>query len=203
MQIVDQGYIYDATKAVKNRSVCSFTSLYRLSNDRVLASFRAASCKDAPDGNCILAASGDEGKNWEVLLQGFEKALGVEPAYVGKNRMDYLVELASAETVRAIRPDLNLLTTFPHRGLIVTSRADLPDFDFISRFFAPQAGITEDPVTGSAHSCLGPFWQARLGKNEMAAYQASTRGGVIRVRVEGDRVYLAGQAVTVLRGELL
>jgi PhzF family phenazine biosynthesis protein len=117
--------------------------------------------------------------------------------------MDYLVELASEEMVRGLRPDLSLLATFPHRGLIVTSRAESTGYDFVSRFFAPQAGIAEDPVTGSAHSCLGPYWQERLGRSQMMAYQASARGGVIRVRVEGDRVYLGGQAVIVMLGELL
>jgi predicted PhzF superfamily epimerase YddE/YHI9 len=85
--------------------------------------------------------------------------------------------------------------------VIVTSRA--ADYDFISRFFAPAAGVNEDPVTGSAHCCLGPFWSSRLNKTEFVAYQASARGGVVRVRVEGDRVRLGGQAVTVLRGSLL
>jgi predicted PhzF superfamily epimerase YddE/YHI9 len=130
------------------------------------------------------------------------EALGVEPSYVGKNRMDYLVELASEEMVRHLRPDLSLLMTFPHRGVIVTSRAESA-YDFVSRFFAPQAGIAEDPVTGSAHCCLGPYWQGRLGRAEMVAYQASARGGEIRVRIEGERVYLGGQAVSVMQGELL
>jgi PhzF family phenazine biosynthesis protein len=131
------------------------------------------------------------------------EALGVRPTYVGKNRMDYLVEIDSQETLVDLQPNLNLLTAFPHRGTIVTSRADSAQYDFVSRFFAPQLGIDEDPVTGSAHCCLGPFWSKRLGKDELVAYQASARGGVVRVRVRGDRVILGGQAVTVLRGELL
>ena len=89
------------------------------------------------------------------------------------------------------------------RGIIVTSRADSADFDFVSRFFAPASGVNEDPVTGSSHCCLGPFWQTRLGKNEFIACQASARGGVVKVRVAGERVKLGGQAVTVLRGELI
>ena len=131
------------------------------------------------------------------------EALGVEPLHLGKNRMDYLVELPAEAQVRGLRPDLSLLLTFPHRGVIVTSRAESPDYDFVSRFFAPQVGIAEDPVTGSAHCCLGPYWQGRLGRAELMAYQASARGGEVRVRVEGDRVYLSGQAVSVLQGELL
>ena len=87
--------------------------------------------------------------------------------------------------------------------VIVTSIATTPGYDFISRFFAPRIGINEDPVTGAAHCCLGPFWSSRLGKNELVAYQASARGGIVRVRVDGDRVYLSGQAITVMRGELI
>lgn len=130
------------------------------------------------------------------------RALGVTPTYVGKNRFDYLVEVDSEETVRSLKPDFALLGEIPARGFIVTSLATTQGFDFVSRFFAPQAGINEDPVTGSAHCCLGPFWRTRLNKNEFVAYQASARGGVVHVRLSGDRVVLGGQAVTVLRGEL-
>jgi PhzF family phenazine biosynthesis protein len=129
-------------------------------------------------------------------------ALGVTPKYVGRNAFDYLVEVESEETVRAIQPDFGLLRSLRVRGIIVTSRSSSRDFDFVSRFFAPGSGVDEDPVTGSAHTCLGPFWSARTGKTELVAYQASARGGVVRVRVAGDRVHLGGQAVTVLRGEL-
>lgn len=130
-------------------------------------------------------------------------ALGVEIPYVGKNRFDYLVAVDSEETVRTIRPDFGRLKQMSLRGVIVTSRSSSQSYDFVSRFFAPGAGIDEDPVTGSAHCCLGPFWAQRLGKTEFVAYQASARGGIVRVRVAGERVYLAGQAVTVLRGELV
>ena len=132
---------------------------------------------------------------------GLIEALGASPKYVGKNAFDYIVELDSEDTLRRLRPDFTLLEKIPVRGVIVTSRA--ADYDFVSRFFAPASGINEDPVTGSAHCCLGPFWRARLNKTEFVAYQASARGGVVRVRLEGDRVLLGGQAVTVLRGELL
>lgn len=130
------------------------------------------------------------------------EALGVTAKYTGKSRFDYLVEVESEKTVRNLRPDFNLLRAMGVRGVIVTSRATSPGYDFVSRFFAPGAGIDEDPVTGSAHCCLGPFWSKRLGKNELIAYQASTRGGTVRVRVAGERVYLSGQAITILRGEL-
>ncbi len=100
-------------------------------------------------------------------------------------------------------PDFARLTKVEVRGVIVTARSSSSDYDFVSRFFAPWAGIDEDPVTGSAHCCLGAYWQTRLGKSEFTAYQASARGGVVRVRVQGDRAILGGQAVTVLKGNLL
>ena len=137
---------------------------------------------------------------------GLARALGLAPqdmCCVGHNRFDYLVELASETHVRQLAPDPGLLRAIPTRGVIVTSRMYSGEFDVVSRFFAPRVGIDEDPVTGSAHCCLGPFWSGRLGKDQLLAYQASARGGVVRVRVRGDRVSLAGQAVTVLRGELL
>lgn len=135
---------------------------------------------------------------------GLLDALGVGDArYVGRNQFDYLVELPSEEEVRGLRPDFAVLRQLPIRGVIVTSRASTGDFDFVSRFFAPGVGVAEDPVTGSAHCCLAPFWAERLGKNELQAWQASARGGALRVRVVGNRVKLAGHAVTVLRGELV
>jgi PhzF family phenazine biosynthesis protein len=130
------------------------------------------------------------------------RALGVTPKYAGQNQFDYLVEVGIEDTVRAMKPDFALLEAATSRGVIVTSAARSPEYDFISRFFAPAVGIDEDPVTGSAHCCLGPFWGKRFGKREMLGYQASPRGGTVRVRVEGERVKLGGQAVTVLRGEL-
>lgn len=131
-------------------------------------------------------------------------ALGIEghTRFVGKNIFDYLIEVETEEVVRGLQPDMTLLAQAPMRGVMVTSRASSPGFDFVSRFFAPLAGVNEDPVTGSAHCCLAPYWSKRLGKDEMLAYQASPRGGVVRVRIAGDRVKLAGQAVSILRGEL-
>ena len=134
---------------------------------------------------------------------GLLEGLGVNPEYVGQSKFDYLVEVDSEESVRKIRPDFNLLKTLPIRGIMVTSPASSYGYDFVSRFFAPREGINEDPVTGSAHCTLGPFWSKRLGKKELVAYQASERGGVLHVRVAGDRIYLGGQAVTILRGELV
>ena len=134
---------------------------------------------------------------------GLAEALGAAPKYVGRSQFDYLVEVDGEATVRGLQPDHRALAALPVRGVIVTARADSPGYDFVSRFFAPGSGVAEDPVTGSAHCALGPFWQSRLGKRELVAYQASPRGGVVRVRVDGERVKLGGKAVTILRGELL
>ncbi|MCJ7442855.1 MAG: PhzF family phenazine biosynthesis protein [Thermoanaerobaculaceae bacterium] len=130
------------------------------------------------------------------------EALGVKPLYLGRNQFDYLLLLDSEEAVRAVTPDFALLRSVTVRGVIVTAPSARPEFDFVSRFFAPAVGVDEDPVTGSAHCCLGPFWAARLGKSELVGHQVSARGGVVNVRVAGDRVFLGGRAVTVLRGEL-
>ena len=133
---------------------------------------------------------------------GLLDALGVEPRYVGRNRFDYLVEIESEARVRALRPDLYRLGRLEARGVIVTARSSDPAFDFVSRFFAPAAGVDEDPVTGSAHCCLGPYWSRVTGKDSFTAYQASPRGGVVRLRVEGERVKLSGHAVTVFSAQL-
>jgi PhzF family phenazine biosynthesis protein len=137
------------------------------------------------------------------MPKGLPEALGAEPKWVGRNRMDILVELDDAATVRNLMPDMVLLKELDTRGIIVTAASDRPEYDFMSRFFGPRAGVDEDPVTGSAHCCLGPHWQARLGKSELKAYQASKRGGSLGVKVQGSRVLLTGRAVTILRGELL
>jgi PhzF family phenazine biosynthesis protein len=117
--------------------------------------------------------------------------------YSGKNRLDYIVEIASDEQLRKLQPDMQALATQGHRGVMVTSASSDPAYDFISRFFAPGVGIPEDPVTGSAHCCLGPYWQRKLGKSAFNAYQASKRGGKLKVEVKGDRVMIGGKAVTV------
>jgi PhzF family phenazine biosynthesis protein len=134
---------------------------------------------------------------------GLLEALGVSAKFVGKNRFDYLVEVESEDVLRGMRPDFHRLGQIEVRGVIVTSRSESPQYDFVSRFFAPWAGIDEDPVTGSAHCCLGPYWQGRLGKSKFVAYQASARVGVVHVRVTDDRTHLGGQAVTVMKGSLL
>jgi PhzF family phenazine biosynthesis protein len=133
---------------------------------------------------------------------GLLEALGTEAQLVAKNKFDYLVHVASEGILRSLTPDHTRLRKIPVRGVIVTTRSETPEFDFVSRFFAPGSGVDEDPVTGSAHCALGPYWSKQLGKQQLTAYQASSRGGVVRVHVKGSRVILGGQAVTVLRGEL-
>ncbi len=135
--------------------------------------------------------------------EGLAEALGITPRYVGKSEFDFLVEADSEALVRGLAPDFGLLGALPMRGCIVTARAEESAYDFVSRFFAPAVGVNEDPVTGSAHCCLGPFWARRLGKDDLTGHQASARGGVVRVRILGNRVVLAGRAVTVMKGDLL
>ena len=134
--------------------------------------------------------------------EGLLDALGVAAVYVGKSNFDYLVEFESEDRLRAITPDIGRIAGLPVRGVIVTAKSS-GEYDFVSRFFAPAVGVNEDPVTGSAHCALGPYWQSKLGKSSFVAYQASKRGGVVKVRVAGDRAFLSGQAVTVLKCELV
>jgi PhzF family phenazine biosynthesis protein len=134
---------------------------------------------------------------------GLPQTLGATPQWVGRTRFDFIAEVESETVLRALRPDFSRIAALGGRGFIVTARATTAGFDFVSRFFGPAAGVNEDPVTGSAHCCLAPYWSERLGKIEMTGYQASPRGGVVGVVLAGDRVRLRGQAVTVLRGELL
>jgi len=135
-------------------------------------------------------------------IPDLDAMLGAEPVWVGANRFDLVAELADESAVRGLAPDLRRIKVLPYRGVQVTARAATPGYDFVSRFFAPAAGVDEDPVTGSAHCCLGPYWSAKLGRNPLVAYQASARGGVVRVETAGESVTLGGQAVTVIRGEL-
>jgi PhzF family phenazine biosynthesis protein len=134
--------------------------------------------------------------------EGLLEALGIGDAAVARSSFDFLVEVDSEQQVRAMQPDFARLKPVAARGVIVTARS-WDAFDFVSRFFAPSGGIDEDPVTGSAHCTLGPWWGARLGKDRLVGYQASRRGGIVRVQNVGERVLLLGQAVTTARGELI
>jgi len=133
-----------------------------------------------------------------ALSQG----LGVSPVWVGKNRLDFVVELEGERSLRALQPDLSALASLDARGIVVTARSD-GEYDYVLRFFGPRVGVPEDMVTGTAHCALGPYWTDKLGKKEFTAYQASIRGGVVKVRLESERINIGGQAVTVLRGEWL
>jgi PhzF family phenazine biosynthesis protein len=134
---------------------------------------------------------------------GLVEALGATPSYVGRSVFDYLVGVADEATVRALSPDIAALGRIDARGFIVTARADAPGVDFVSRFFAPAVGVAEDPVTGSAHACLGPYWGRVLGRDTFVAHQVSARGGTLGVRLAGGRVVITGRAVTVVAGELV
>jgi PhzF family phenazine biosynthesis protein len=131
------------------------------------------------------------------------EALGVTALWCGKNKFDWLLELESAEAVRSCSPDFGALKQLGARGLMVTAKSDDDRYDFISRFFAPGVGIDEDPVTGSAHCTLAPYWADKLGKDELVAFQASRRGGVVRIKLSGERVLLSGNALTVMEIDLL
>ena len=133
---------------------------------------------------------------------GVERAVGLRIEWVGRNRMDYLVQVGSENALRTLSPDIESISRLDSRGLIVTARSDSNRYDFVSRFFAPQSGIDEDPVTGSAHCALAPFWSERLERLELTGYQASQRGGTVRMELKGDRVMLRGRAVTIIKGEL-
>jgi PhzF family phenazine biosynthesis protein len=129
--------------------------------------------------------------------------LGIDRwTYVGRLPMGYLVELESEEAVRRLAPDQGLLSKLPGEAVVVTSVSSSGEYDFVSRLFAPSMGIPEDPVTGSSHCSLGPYWGERLNKSEMVGFQASQRSGYVRVRLSGERVLIAGSAVTVVHGEL-
>lgn len=122
---------------------------------------------------------------------------------VSKNETNYLVEMQSEKALVALQPDFTEMGKLPTQGIIATAEADDEAYDFVSRYFAPAAGIDEDPVTGSAHTSLAPYWQAKLDKSSMLAKQVSDRGGVLKVTCDSDnRIKISGQAVTVLKGEL-
>jgi PhzF family phenazine biosynthesis protein len=131
-----------------------------------------------------------------------EKALGIAPLQIYQGREDLLLLFDCVDELYRLDPDMELLSQIDTRGVIVTARSDRAEYDFVSRFFAPSVGVSEDPVTGSAHCTLGPFWAERLERNELTGYQASKRGGVVGIKLMGQRVKLIGRAITILSGEL-
>lgn len=160
-------------------------------------------CRRGDGGIIAMEFPADPVKSVVVPME-LETALGgQQPLFTGKGKFDFLVELSDEKSVRALRPDLSVVAALPCRLLIVTAQGK-PEggYDFVSRCFAPAAGIPEDPVTGSAHCTLACYWEKRLGKSRFTAYQASARGGVLQVERQGERILLAGNAVVVVRGEV-
>jgi phenazine biosynthesis protein PhzF family len=133
-------------------------------------------------------------------IETFAEAFGAKPLQTYKGRTDYMLLFDSEETIQHLNPNIQLLLSTNARGVITTAKGN--DVDFVSRFFAPAVGVNEDPVTGSAHTTLIPFWANRLGKTELTALQLSARGGQLWCTLSGDRVFIAGKAVTYLRGEI-
>jgi PhzF family phenazine biosynthesis protein len=136
-------------------------------------------------------------------VSGLKEALRIEPVFTGRNRFDILAELPSADDVCTLDPDTGALAALLTRGVIVTAVSDLPQYDFVSRFFAPSLGVAEDPVTGSAHCCLGPYWGEKLKKTGLVGFQCSARGGLVHVTLNGGRVILGGHAVHIFSGKFL
>jgi PhzF family phenazine biosynthesis protein len=135
--------------------------------------------------------------------EGMSQSLGAPLEWVGNSGMDYLVQVANETVLRSLKPNMSELIKLPVRGVIVTSKSDSKQYDFVSRFFAPAVGVNEDPVTGSAHCTLGPYWAEKLGRTELVGYQASERGGTVKLAVRGERVLLRGQAVMMSRVEMV
>lgn len=136
-------------------------------------------------------------------LSLLQASLDVTPVFTGKSREDVLIVVNGEDTVRALQPDFGRIAQIETRGIILTAASDDRDIDFVSRFFAPRFGVNEDPVTGSAHCCLAPYWSAHFGREKLTGFQASRRGGVVYTEVNGDRVKLSGKAVTVMKASLL
>jgi PhzF family phenazine biosynthesis protein len=156
-----------------------------------------------PSGAVVLDFPAQPAKRIEPPDRLVDALGGAEPIWVGEGGGDYLVELADAGVVRQLQPNLDLIARYPVRGVIVTATSDVPDADFVSRFFPPSVGIAEDPVTGSAHTVLAPFWAERLGTDRLTGLQVSRRTGRVSIRLAGDRAELSGTAVVVLDGQLM
>jgi PhzF family phenazine biosynthesis protein len=160
-----------------------------------------------PDGSIEMSFPLEIAKPLNEVPPALTTGLGTDLIWVGRNRLDYVVEVGSEEALRALKPNLSILAEIETRGFVVTARAARPEqdgYDYVLRFFGPRVGVAEDMVTGTAHCALGPYWRDKLpGKSRFVAFQASPRGGFVNVRLDGDRVLISGSAVTVLRGQLL
>jgi PhzF family phenazine biosynthesis protein len=166
-------------------------------------STRAGVLTAVPDGRLIALDLPARPVAAAPAPAGLRDALGVDPLWTGRTDGDWIVEAERPEDVVGARPDSGLVASLPGEGVILTARGGADGADVTSRYFAPSDGLPEDPVTGSAHCALGPFWAERLGRSRLTCHQASRRGGVLRVEARGDRVRVAGRAVTVLEGRLL
>jgi PhzF family phenazine biosynthesis protein len=142
----------------------------------------------------ILDFPRDNVKELKSKKPDLAAALGVTPLFTGETKFDYLVVVDTEATIKNLKPDFNRLKKLLNRGVIVTAKANSREYDFVSRFFAPAIGIDEDPVTGSAHTALGPYWGAILKKKELTGYQSSREGGIVKVTVLKDRVLVGGRA---------
>lgn len=137
-----------------------------------------------------------------AITKELAACFNIVPTAAFKGKTDYLLVFDAEEQIRNIQPDMLAISTVPARGIIITAAGNDPDTDFVSRFFAPQSGVDEDPVTGSAHTTLAPFWNVQTGKEKMRAKQLSARGGQVQVNLLHDRVELGGQAALYLKGEI-
>jgi PhzF family phenazine biosynthesis protein len=135
-------------------------------------------------------------------IEGISNALGAVPEETYKSGENLLYVYHDETDIRSMAPDFTALKSYDYHGVIVTAASNVKEIDFVSRFFAPAIGINEDPVTGSAHCTLAPFWQERLHKNSLTGFQVSARGGLVKVRTSAERVYISGQAVTVFSASL-
>lgn len=138
-----------------------------------------------------------------VIGEGDAAVLGFEPVNSAVSGDYLLFEAGDENAVRRAKPNFDRLSTFSESQVMITAMSNSDDYDFISRFFAPRLGITEDPVTGSAHCLLGPYWAAKLGKYDLNAYQASARGGSLYLRLEGSRIKITGAATIIFKTELV
>ncbi|MFP4094426.1 MAG: PhzF family phenazine biosynthesis protein [Cyclobacteriaceae bacterium] len=138
----------------------------------------------------------------KVEVPEVARLFGNKTVFIGKNDFDYLVVLPEETDVIMLRPDFQKMSAIDCRGFIVTARSNNQAYDFISRYFTPAYGVNEDPVTGSAHCCLGHYWANKLGKDELTGYQASARGGYVGTQLKGERIWLKGSAVSVMEGRL-
>jgi PhzF family phenazine biosynthesis protein len=173
-----------------------------LPNEEIRFATRSGMLRASKDGDWIVLDFPSEAPTAAPLLPELQAAIGAPVVWSGENRMDYFLELENEAAVRNLKPDFGAIAALGRRGVIVTAKADSEEsqYHFVSRFFAPAVGINEDPVTGSAHCALAPYWGEKMDRVALVGYQASPRGGTVKVRVKGARVELKGKAITIFQG---